>query len=156
MRAITKTKSYRNYVQEKIEKSERASSLVGNMYTSSIFLALVSTLEADLKEGVALEGRRIGFFGYGSGSKSKVFEGEVQAQWKEVAAQWNLFDRLSERLPIDYATYEGLHRKTLQESVGGVSGEFFLDTVNQEPGNYTGARTYGWQFEKKTDLILQA
>lgn len=156
LRAITKTKSYRNYVQEKIEKSERASSLVGNMYTSSIFLALVSTLEADLREGVALEGRRIGFFGYGSGSKSKVFEGEVQAQWKEVAAQWNLFDRLSERLPIDYATYEGLHRKTLQESVGGVSGEFFLDTVNQEPGNYTGARTYGWQFEKKTDLILQA
>ncbi len=155
LRAITKTRSYRNYVQEKIEKSERASSLVGNMYTSSIFMALVSTMEADYREGFALEGHKIGFFGYGSGSKSKVFEGEVQPQWREVISQWRLMDRLNERLPIDYPTYEALHRKTLRKSVGGVSGEFYLDTVNQEPGNYTGARTYRWQLDKKPDLILQ-
>jgi hydroxymethylglutaryl-CoA synthase len=153
LRAITKTKSYKQYVQEKIEKSERASSLIGNMYTSSIFLALISTFEADLKDGIDLTGVRFGFFGYGSGSKSKVFEGEVQAGWKQVVERWKLMDRLEARHAIDYLTYEALHRKQLKESVGEVYGEFYLDAVNQEPGNYTGARTYRWKYEHKRALV---
>ena len=36
------------------------------------FMALMSTLESDLQEGTDLTGKRIGFFAYGSGSKSKV------------------------------------------------------------------------------------
>ena len=153
LRAITKTRSYRQYVQDKIEKSERASSLIGNMYTSSIFLALVSIIESDLRDGVELGGARIGFFGYGSGSKSKVFEGEVQPAWREVAEGWRLMDRLKERQAIPYATYEALHRKQLKQSVGDISGEFYLDAVNQEPGNYTGARTYRWKYERTPKLV---
>lgn len=153
LRAITKTKAYRTFVDQKIEKGERASSLIGNMYTSSIFLSLMSLLEADLTEGASLDGAAIGFFAYGSGSKSKVFEGIVQPQWKQVAQRWRLMDRLNERQPLDYPTYENLHRQTATASVGVIAGEFYLHQVNNEPGNYTGARSYQWHFARKSDPV---
>ena len=74
LKNVSQTEEYKQYVQSRIEKSQRASSLVGNLYTGSIFLALMSSLESDLRENASLEGRRLGFFAYGSGSKSKVFE----------------------------------------------------------------------------------
>ncbi|MEZ4948984.1 MAG: hydroxymethylglutaryl-CoA synthase [Saprospiraceae bacterium] len=82
LRLITKTKSYKSFVKEKLEKAQRASSEIGNMYACSIFLALMSTLEEDLNEGVELEGKN--FDSHGSGSKSKVFEGTIISGWKEV------------------------------------------------------------------------
>ena len=41
--AITKTERYKRFIAEKIEKGERASSLMGNLYTASIFLSLILT-----------------------------------------------------------------------------------------------------------------
>lgn len=151
LRAITKTKAYRRVVDLKIEKGERASSMIGNMYTSSIFLAFMSTLAADFTENADLDGALIGFFAYGSGSKSKVFEGTVQPQWRQIVQRWKVMERLQERQPLDYPTYEKLHRQALRESVGAVSGEFYLHEVNDAPGNYTGARSYQWRYIKKTD-----
>ena len=153
LRAITKTKAYRTFVDQKIEKGERASSLIGNMYTSSIFLALMSLLEADLTEDNSLDGSAIGFFAYGSGSKSKVFEGIVQPQWRQVVQRWRIMERLNERHALDYPTYEKLHRQAIKESVGTVAGEFYLHQVNDEPGNYTGARRYQWRFARKSDHV---
>lgn len=153
LRAITKTQAYRRFVDQKIEKGERASSLIGNMYTSSIFLALMSLLESDMQEGNSMEGSAIGFFAYGSGSKSKVFEGTVQPQWRQIVQRWNLIPSLGERQALDYSTYEKLHRQTLASSVGSLNGEFYLHQVNSEPGNYTGARSYQWRFAKKTDPV---
>jgi hydroxymethylglutaryl-CoA synthase len=153
LRAITKTHAYRRFVDQKIEKGERASSLIGNMYTSSIFLALMSLLESDMQEGNSMEGSAIGFFAYGSGSKSKVFEGIVQPQWRQVVQRWNLIPSLGERHALDYSTYEKLHRQTLASSVSSLNGEFYLHQVNSEPGNYTGARSYQWRFAKKTDPV---
>lgn len=144
LRAISKTDAYRVFVAEKIAAGERASSLVGNLYTSSIFLSLMSTLEATLEEGSELEGRRFGFFAYGSGSKSKVFEGEVQAGWKEAVGKFGLMERLSRRTAIDYYTYEQLHRGQASESALPVQGEFYLKEVCREKGVREGARTYGW------------
>lgn len=153
LRAITKTQAYRRFVDQKIEKGERASSLIGNMYTSSIFLAVMSLLEADMEEGSSLEGSAIGFFAYGSGSKSKVFEGIVQPQWKQIVQRWKVMQGLNQRHELDYLTYEKLHRQTLTDSVHAIAGEFYLHQVNSEPGNYTGARSYQWKLAKKTDPV---
>jgi hydroxymethylglutaryl-CoA synthase len=132
-------------VSARIEKGERASSLVGNLYTSSLFLALMSLLEADFQEGCELRGLRLGFFAYGSGSKSKVFEGEVQARWREVTGRFHLAERLENRKAIGYRTYEALHRGRRTRPAGPVEGRFLLDRVETEPGNYLGARSYAWQ-----------
>lgn len=145
LRAISKTGAYQAFVREKIEAGERASSLVGNLYTSSIFLSLMSILEAALEEGQELEGRRFGFFSYGSGSKSKVFEGELQPGWREVASRFQLMARLAQRTAIDYYTYENLHRGQAAESPLPIQGEFFLKEVCREKGVREGARVYGWQ-----------
>lgn len=145
LRAITKTERYRNFVAEKIARGEWASSHMGNLYTSSLFLSLMSTLEADLQQGTSLEGSHIGFFGYGSGSKSKVFEGTVQAGWEKVTARFQLAKRLEQRQAIDYATYEKLHRGMLEKSIAPVAGAFYLSEVCHEKGVREGARRYGWR-----------
>lgn len=161
LRAITKTDEYRAFVKEKLEKAQRASSLVGNMYACSIFLALMSTLESDLQDGSELTGKRLGLLGYGSGSKSKVFEAIVQPEWQSVVSQFKIFDTLENGHALDYATYEKLHRKQLDKSVLSPSGEFILEKIGEE-GVRLGARYYKWvrkqlqpQMQPQPQLHLQ-
>lgn len=143
LRAITKTEAYRNFVSEKLEKAQRASSNVGNMYACSIFLALMSTLEADLNEGTTFKDGKFGFFGYGSGSKSKVFQGQLQNDWKEVVMNFNVFKKLEEGHEIDYATYEQIHRKQRSNSLSAPKNEFAIERIGTE-GVRLGARYYSW------------
>ena len=144
LRSITKTEEYGSFVKEKLEKAERASSLTGNMYACSIFLALMSTLEADLNDETDLTNETFGFFGYGSGSKSKVFQGRIQKSWKDVVADFNVFKKLSDGDEIDYSVYEQIHRKRLAQSVRPAQEEFVLESMNTS-GIKVGARYYKWQ-----------
>ncbi|MEL6804090.1 MAG: hydroxymethylglutaryl-CoA synthase, partial [Bacteroidota bacterium] len=74
LKSVSKTSDYKDFVNEKIAPGEWASSQVGNMYAGSIWLSLMSALESGIKEENQLEaGDELGFFAYGSGSKSKVF-----------------------------------------------------------------------------------
>ena len=82
--------------------------------------------------------------GYGSGSKSKVFEGIVQTGWEQVVRKFEVFDKLNRCQPIDYATYEQLHRKQLTTSVCVPKEEFALERIGTE-GNRLGARYYAWK-----------
>ena len=145
LRAVTKTDRYRKFVAEKIEKGERASSLIGNLYTSSLFMSLMSTLESDLEEAQPMAGKKIGFFAYGSGSKSKVFTATVGSHWKTVVERFGLNDRLAKRQALDYGTYEALHRGQETTSVEQPKGTFYLKEINRKPGVQQGARSYGWQ-----------
>ena len=144
LRLLGKSAAYKRFVAEKIEKGERASSKVGNMYTGSIFLSLMSTLSADLQEGVAMDGKAIGFFAYGSGSKSKVFEGMVMPEWEDRVRQFSLFEKLAERQAIDYATYELLHRGKLAESIQFPSLTFGIANKKNSKG-LPGERHYEWK-----------
>ena len=142
-RLISKTEEFRLFSESRIEKTQRASSLVGNQYTGSIFLALMSTMESDYSDGVEMDGKYVGLCGYGSGAKAKIFEGVIQSSWKEVAEQFNLFKRLNNRTPLDKDTYEKLHRGSQKESVVKPSAEFALVAVGGE-GVLEGQRKYSW------------
>ena len=142
-RAISKTESFRQFVEDRIEKGQRASSLIGNQYTGSIFLALMSTMESDYLDGTEMEDKRVGLCGYGSGAKAKVFEGIVQPQWKEIASRFSLFERLSSRTPLDKDVYERLHRGSQKDSVLTPTMEFALIGIGRE-GNLEGHREYSW------------
>lgn len=144
LRLITKTKDYNAVVKEMIEPTQWASSHVGNVYSCSIFLALASVLEAAANAEEDMTGRRIGFFGYGSGSKSKVFEAALQPEWRSVASRIGIRQLLDRRVAIDYSTYERLHRGRQKESVLTPEGEFALHHIQPE-GNKTGARYYRWE-----------
>lgn len=141
-RAISKTEAYVSFHRDRIEKGQRASSLIGNQYTGSIFLALMSTFESDLEDNTNLDGLRFGLCGYGSGAKAKVFEGVVSPNWREVVSRWNLFERLAGRVAIDAVVYEELHKGVREDSVVPPNGEFVRS--EEEESDLEGARRYSW------------
>jgi len=144
-KAVAKSENYIQFINDKIEKSQRASSEIGNMYTASIFMALLSALQTSFNENEELKGSEIGFLGYGSGSKSKVFAGKVSENWKAVVSKWDLFENLKNRTAIDFNTYEKLHKKQLEESVNPSYKGFGLESVELESPVLKGARYYEYQ-----------
>lgn len=144
-KAVAKSEAYIQFINEKIEPSQRASSEIGNMYTASIFMALLSALQVSYDAGEDLAGQEIGFLGYGSGSKSKVFVGKVINEWKDVVSKWNLFSSLQNRTKISFETYEQLHRKQLNSSVNPQYKGFGLKTIEKENPVSIGARWYQYQ-----------
>lgn len=144
-KAVAKSEKYIQFINDTIEKSQRASSEIGNMYTASIFMALLSALQTSFNENEELKGFEIGFLGYGSGSKSKVFVGKVSENWKLVVSKWNLFEGLKNRTAIDFETYEKLHRKQLEKSVNENYKGFGLEYIELENPLLRGARYYTYK-----------
>jgi hydroxymethylglutaryl-CoA synthase len=151
--AVTKTERYKRFVVEKIEKGERASSQMGNLYTASIFLSLMSTLAIDLENDTELTDARIGFFAYGSGSKSKVFTATIQPSWRDITDRFQLFQQLQKRKSVTYKEYEALHRESLTQSIMQVEDEFYLASICAEKGVKEGARRYGWSPAKVLSTV---
>ncbi len=117
LKTASKSEVYRQFVNYKIAKGERASSLIGNMYTASIFMSFLSLLAQSLEHDVDLIDKTVGFIGYGSGSKSKIFQGTIQKNWKQKASKFELFKILNNRTKIDVATYEKLHKSQITEPI---------------------------------------
>lgn len=142
LKEVSEGKAYQRLVREKLEKAQWASSDTGNLYTASIFLALMGTLEADVAAQSNLSGKRLGFVAYGSGSKAKVFEGIVQSGWAAVATQFGIARKLATRRAVDYDQYEALHTGVQQTPVFAEQGRWGLERIGQE-GVKLGARYYG-------------
>jgi hydroxymethylglutaryl-CoA synthase len=144
LKEVSKSEEYRQFVAQKLQPAEIASSLIGNLYTGSIFMGFLSTLAhfSDTKKDVS--GKKFGFLAYGSGSKSKVFEGTIQADWQLAVAKAQLFETLEQSHEIDFATYEKLHKKEQKQSVRTPKNEWILDRVENENPNLIGARYYKW------------
>jgi hydroxymethylglutaryl-CoA synthase len=120
---MSKTEEYLSFAQDKLDEGARASSQTGNLYTASIFLSLMSTLH------YAAEGNEpiheIGFFAYGSGSKSKVFSAKLSTGWEKVAQNFKLSNILAKRQPITFEQYEWLHQEKLEEGISKSNRSFF-------------------------------
>ena len=86
------------------------------MYTASIFMGLLSTLCDAADKGQNIEGNTIGFIGYGSGSKAKVFQGTVEKNWNKVA-RLDLFNTLENRTAVSFDTYENWHNERLDSAI---------------------------------------
>lgn len=141
-KALTKSSEYLELINQKIYPSEIASGQIGNIYTGSIFLGMLSALCYHAKQNTPLENKKVGFIAYGSGSKSKVFEATVCENWKSVISQINLFETLENNHSIDFETYEKLHKKESTESVLSPKNEFFLASIEKENPVLVGARYY--------------
>lgn len=144
LKEISKTPEYKNFVEEKLMPAELASSLIGNLYTGSIFMGFLSTLAHFYDSEKEIAGNTFGFLAYGSGSKSKVFEGIIQNEWKSALTSVNLFETLNKSFEIDFNTYESLHKKEQKQSVQSPKSEWILDRIEKEIPNLTGARYYKW------------
>jgi hydroxymethylglutaryl-CoA synthase len=107
-------------------------------------MGFLSTLSHFAKIKKDISGKKFGFLAYGSGSKSKVFEGTIQADWELAVAKAQLFETLEQSHEIDFTTYEKLHKKEQKQSVKTPKSEWVLDRIENENPNLIGARYYKW------------
>ena len=91
-----------------------------------------------------LSNQKFGFLAYGSGSKSKVFEGTIQSNWAAAISNLNLFQTLEKSHEIGFETYEKLHKKEQKTSVQSPKREWILDKIENENPSLIGARYYKW------------
>ena len=84
--------------------------LVGNIYTGSIFLSLLSLLE-NSKELTA--GDDILFYSYGSGAVCELFSGRLVDGYQE-RLQQNRLETLQQRTPLTVEAYEALFFEEVQ------------------------------------------
>jgi hydroxymethylglutaryl-CoA synthase len=144
LKEVSKSEAYKTFVTEKLMPAEMASSLIGNLYTGSIFMGFLSTLAHFYDCEKEISGTTFGFLAYGSGSKSKVFEGTIQANWKSAMTSVHLFETLEKSFEIDFETYEKLHKKEQKTAVRTPKNEWALDRIERENPNLLGARYYNW------------
>ena len=144
LKEISKSSDYQQFVTEKLQPAEIASSLIGNLYTGSIFMGFLSTLSYFYQTNKEITGHKFGFLAYGSGSKSKVFEGTIQEAWKQAISKVDLFETLEKSYEIDFETYEKLHKKEQKQAVLAPKSEWVLDRIEKENPNLLGARYYKW------------
>ncbi|CUH51339.1 hydroxymethylglutaryl-CoA synthase [Shimia marina] len=76
--------------------------VVGNSYTASIYLALISTLENSEDD---LTGKSIGLFSYGSGATGEFFDATVVSGYQEHLFTQHHQAILEDRVPVSYEDY---------------------------------------------------
>ncbi|MDH3779296.1 MAG: 3-hydroxy-3-methylglutaryl-CoA synthase [Nitrosopumilus sp.] len=140
---FTRTPEYQEIYESKLASSLVASTMIGNLYTASLYLGFRSSLEFEYKKGIDLEGKRIGFGSYGSGSSAMVFSGVVQPEYKEIVNDMNLQSEIGNRKRLTWEEYEELHENKLspEESMVNSKKEFILVDVQTEKEN-RGERRY--------------
>ena len=140
---FTKTEEYQQVYESKLASSLVASKMIGNLYTASLYLGFRSSLEFEYRKGVDLEGKRIGFGSYGSGSSAMVFSGIVKPEYKEIVKSMNLEEEIGERTRLPFDKYEEIHENKLSphESVLQGKKEFVLTSVKTSPES-RGERRY--------------
>jgi hydroxymethylglutaryl-CoA synthase len=131
---FTKTQDYQDVYESKLSSSLIASTMIGNLYTASLYLGFRSSLEFEYQKGVDLEGKRIGFGSYGSGSSAMVFSGVVQPEYKEIVKSMNLEAEIGPRRRLTWSEYEELHENRLapEESKVHTKKEFVLVDVKTD------------------------
>ncbi len=140
---FTTTPEYQEVYESKLSSSLIASSMIGNLYTASLYLGFRSSLEFEHKKGIDLEGKRIGFGSYGSGSSAMVFSGVVQPDFKEIISRMDLKAEIGNRRKLTWEEYEELHENKLtpEESMVHTNKEFVLVDVQTDKEN-RGERRY--------------
>jgi hydroxymethylglutaryl-CoA synthase len=134
-----KSDLYKDFIRKKIMPGELASSEIGNMYTASIFMSLLSMLSHQLQNSNNIIGNKVGFISYGSGSKSKIFNGTIMNGWKEKIEPVNLFDHLSNRKEISFQIYEDLHSN---KNIDPITNHSIRFSHLQDSPNSEGYRKY--------------
>ncbi|BBM23199.1 MULTISPECIES: hydroxymethylglutaryl-CoA synthase [Lactiplantibacillus] len=91
------------------EHARQLNRQVGNLYTGSLYLSLLSQLLTDDK---LKAGDRLGLFSYGSGAEGEFFTGELQPDY-EAGLDVGLPQRLARRQRVSVSEYEKLFKGQL-------------------------------------------
>ncbi|HKU50811.1 MAG TPA: hydroxymethylglutaryl-CoA synthase [Nitrososphaera sp.] len=141
-----RTSFYNEVYEKKMASSLEGSAIIGNLYTASMYMGLRSLLEVEFKKGMELEGKRIGFGSYGSGSSAMVFSAVMQPDYKEVVSKMDLEEEIGSRQKLGIKEYERLHRneRAFTDSVINAHKEFVLIKLGGSTADKAGFREYGY------------
>lgn len=104
-------------LEEQFELSRMYNRNVGNLYTGSLYLSLLSLLQ----NSQTLEaGQRLGLFSYGSGAQGEFFSGILQKDFKKFANIDAVAPLLEQRKEVTVTEYEGIYRAGLAVQNGTV------------------------------------
>lgn len=126
-RRFSKSAKFLEAYEKKVKPSTLISSVVGNIYTGSIYLGIASLLEQNLLS----PGMRIGFGSYGSGCSAAFFSGTVQPGVGSMA-KGGVLEKLDKRVEISLEDYQLLHEGEGGKSVIPPSGEFALLEIDRD------------------------
>jgi len=145
-RAFMQTSFYNEVFEKKMASSLEASSLIGNLYTASMYMGLRSLLEFEYKKGVELESKRIGFGSYGSGSSAMVFSGVIQPQYRDLVKNMNLEEEIGMRTKLSIEEYEEVHKNERNLNDCHLRGhkEFVLVKIGGSTADKAGFREYNY------------
>ena len=132
IKKVSKSDIYKSFIEDKISPGEKASSEIGNMYTASIFMSLISSLVEAFEKDRELENKKIGFISYGSGSKAKIFEGTIQKDWMIKTKPIKLFENLDNRKKVSVDIYEKLHKRRISSNINNNDGIIKLSKISND------------------------
>jgi len=128
---FTSIDEYDELYESKLASSLIASKMIGNLYTASLYLGFRSSLEFEYQKGVNLNGKRVGFCSYGSGSSAMIFSGVIQPEYEQIVKDMNLEAELGPRTKLSLDEYEELHenKRTYEENIRSANKEFVIVDV---------------------------
>ncbi|MBI3639811.1 MAG: hydroxymethylglutaryl-CoA synthase family protein [Thaumarchaeota archaeon] len=140
---FAKTEEFQDVYEQKLASSLIASQMIGNLYTASLYLGFRSCLEFEFQKGTDLEGKRVGFGSYGSGSSAMVFSGVIAPEYKEIVKDMNLESEMGNRIKLSLEEYEEIHenKRGPNENLLDSKKEFVLVDVESSP-EIKGQRKY--------------
>lgn len=100
---------------EEFEASRLYNRNVGNLYTGSLYLSLLSLLQNSTK---LQSGSRIGLFSYGSGAQGEFFSGVLQDGFTALANDQTVATMLAQRQEVSVAEYEQIYQAGLNVKNG--------------------------------------
>ncbi|TWT16671.1 hydroxymethylglutaryl-CoA synthase [Streptococcus sp. sy010] len=106
---------HQEQLKENFEHSIAYSKQVGNIYTGSLYLGLLSLLE---NAKTLQAGDRLGFFSYGSGAVSEIFSGLLVEGFENQLSSTRQND-LDQRTPLSISEYEQLFFEQAQLDENG-------------------------------------
>nr|WP_242542296.1 hydroxymethylglutaryl-CoA synthase [Vagococcus sp. DIV0080] len=89
---------------------------IGNIYTGSLYLSLMSLLDSD--ENSLKSGDLIGFFSYGSGAVGEIFSGRLVEDYDKHLLKEAHQDMLNNRYDLSIEEYETIFTKELPKTDG--------------------------------------
>ena len=145
-RTFMQTSFYNEVFEKKMASSLEASTIIGNLYTASMYMGFRSLLEFEYRKGTDLESKRVGFGSYGSGSSAMVFTGLIQSEYKEIVEGMNLEKEIGPRKKISIDEYERLrgNETNFDTSLLPVHKEFVLVKIGGTTADKAGFREYNF------------
>lgn len=118
LRTLIEDDPHSKKLLKEFDYSKTYNALVGNLYTGSLYLSLLSLLanSVDLKPG-----DRIGLFSYGSGAQGEFYSGRITEGFKKAALASQMDRVLADRIKLSVSEYEKMYADGLPLTGGDVT-----------------------------------